>query len=182
VPQNKDLKRLVRARMAETGERYTQALTYVLSLTKLERLPAAWFITGSQYADYEVGLLPRTISYDGNRVVQLRLRSAVSEPTGFGALMQSIAATRYRGGRVRFSATVRALEVTDWAGLWLRIDGPQGVLVIDNMQDRPLRQSTDWTRDRGPGPTITCSSTGTRPPGPWPCCASYERPAAPRSG
>jgi len=27
VPQNKDLKRLVRARMAKTGENYTQALT-----------------------------------------------------------------------------------------------------------------------------------------------------------
>ena len=48
MPQNNDLKRLVRARMAETGERYTQALTHVLSLAKLEPLPAAWFITGSR--------------------------------------------------------------------------------------------------------------------------------------
>jgi hypothetical protein len=30
VPHNKDLKRLVRARMAETGENYTQALTALL--------------------------------------------------------------------------------------------------------------------------------------------------------
>jgi hypothetical protein len=28
VPQNKDLKRLVRARMAETGENYAQALSH----------------------------------------------------------------------------------------------------------------------------------------------------------
>jgi hypothetical protein len=34
MPQDKDLKRLVWARMAQTGERYTQALTHVLSLTK----------------------------------------------------------------------------------------------------------------------------------------------------
>ncbi len=47
MPQNKDLTRLVRTRMAETGERYTEALTYVLSLTKLTPLPSAWFITGS---------------------------------------------------------------------------------------------------------------------------------------
>jgi hypothetical protein len=146
VPQNKDLKRLVRARMAETGERYTQALTNVLSQTKLESLPAAWFITGSRSADYEVGLLPGTITHKGNRVVQLRLRSAVSEPDGFGALMQSITATRYRGRRVRFSATVRVQEVVGWAGLWLRIDGPRRVLMIDNMQDRQLRQTTAWTR------------------------------------
>ena len=146
MPQNKDLKRLVRARMAETGERYTQALTHVLSLAKLEPLPAAWFITGSRSADYEVGLLPATITHEENRVVQLRLRSAVSEPDGFGALMQSITAARYRGRRVRFSATVRAQEVTGWAGLWLRVDGPRRVLMIDNMQDRPLRQTTAWTR------------------------------------
>jgi hypothetical protein len=60
--------------------------------------------------------------------------------------MQSIAATRYLDRRVRFSATVRAHEVTDWAGLWLRIDGPSGPLTLDNMQDRPLRGSTDWTQ------------------------------------
>jgi hypothetical protein len=118
----------------------------VLSPAKLEPLPAAWFITGSRSADYEVGLLPGTISQKGNRVVQLRLRSAVSEPDGFGTLIQGITATRYRGRRVRFSATVRAQEVVGCAGLWLRIDGPRRVLMIDNMQDRPLRQTTAWTR------------------------------------
>lgn len=146
MPQNKDLKRLVRARMAETGERYTQALAHVLSLTELESLPAAWHLTGSHRRDYEVGLLPATIAHDGNRVVQLRLRPGIPDPEGFGALMQSIAATRYLGRRVRFSATLRAREVTGWAGLWLRIDGPGGPLTIDNMEDRPLRQTTDWTQ------------------------------------
>jgi len=42
VPQNKDLKRLVRARMAETGERYTQALAQVLSQTRLSTWARAW--------------------------------------------------------------------------------------------------------------------------------------------
>ena len=142
MPQNKDLKRLVRARMAATGERYTQALTQVLSQTSLGPLPPPWFVTGSRARDYEVGLLP--VTRDGHRVVQLRLRSADREPDGFGALMQSIAATRYLGRRIRFSATVRAQEVTGWAGLWLRVDGPQGTLAIDNMENRALRQTTDW--------------------------------------
>jgi hypothetical protein len=39
VPQNKDLKRLVRARMAETSENYTQALTALLGETRLDPLP-----------------------------------------------------------------------------------------------------------------------------------------------
>jgi len=89
VPRNKDLKRLVRARIAETGENYTQALTRLLGQVGLEPLPAPWLITGSRAPDYEVGLL---------------------------------------------------------AGLWLRADGLSGPLVIDNMQDRPLRGTTDWRR------------------------------------
>ena len=53
MPQNKDLKRLVRARMAETGEHYTQALAHLQGLAELEPLPAPWHITGSQAPDYE---------------------------------------------------------------------------------------------------------------------------------
>jgi len=145
MPRNKDLKRLARARMAETGERYTQALTHLLSRPELEPLSAAWFMTGSRALDYEAGLLPGAITYDGSRVMRLRLRAADVEPLGFGALMQRIAATRYLGRRVRFSAMARAVEVTGWAGLWLRVDGPGGELVIDNMEDRPLRGVTGWT-------------------------------------
>jgi hypothetical protein len=147
VPQNKDLKRLVRARMAETGENYTRALTHVLGQVELEPLPSAWQVTGDRAPDYEAGLLPG-ITYDGERIAQLRLRPAIAEPAGFGALVQRIAAGRYAGRRVSFSAMVRVTEVSGWAGLWLRIDGPGGVLGFDNMQDRALRGTSDWTEAR----------------------------------
>jgi len=143
VPRNKDLKRLVRTRMAETGENYTQALTHLLRQVELEPLPAPWHITGSRAPDYEVGLLAN-VRYEGNRVAQLRLRSALAEPSGFGAVMQSITAARYLGRRIRFSAMTRTCEVSDWAGLWLRADGRSGPVILDNMQDRPLRGTTDW--------------------------------------
>ena len=144
MPQNKDLKRLVRARMAETGEHYTQALAHLRGLPDLEPLPAAWHVTGSRAPDYEAGILPG-ITYGEDRVAQLRLRATVAKPDGFGALVQTIAAPRYLGRRVRYSAMVRTREVTDWAGLWLRVDGPNGMVVLDNMQDRALRGTTDWT-------------------------------------
>lgn len=144
MPQNKDLKRLVRARMAETGENYTRALARVQGLADLEPLPAAWHITGNRAPDYEAGILPG-VTYGEDRVAQLRLRPSVAEPAGFGALVQVIAAPRYLGRRVRYSAVMRTREVTDWAGLWLRVDGPSGAVVLDNMQDRALRGTTDWT-------------------------------------
>jgi hypothetical protein len=71
---------------------------------------------------------------------------ALSECAGFGALVQTIAATRYLGRRICFSAIARTYEVTEWAGLWLRVDGPLGMLALDNMFDRPLRGTTEWTR------------------------------------
>jgi hypothetical protein len=145
VPQNKDLKRLVRTRMAETGENYTQALAHLQGYAALEPLPAAWRMTGSRAAEYEAGLLPG-VTHDEDRIAQLRLRPAVSEPSGFGALMQRIAAPRYLGRRVCFSAMLKATGITGWAGLWLRVDGPNGTLVLDNMEDRALRGTTDWTQ------------------------------------
>ena len=97
MPQHKDLKRLVRARMDETGENYTQALTALLSEATLDTLPGGWFVAGSHPGDYDAGLLPRACAYDGKRVIRLRFRIAGS-PGGFGTVMQSIDAARYRGG------------------------------------------------------------------------------------
>jgi hypothetical protein len=93
VPQNKDLKRLVRARMAETSENYTQALTALLGETRLDPLPDGWFIAGTRPADYDAGLLPQESAYDGRRVLRLRFR-ATDPPGGFGTVMQSIDARR----------------------------------------------------------------------------------------
>lgn len=143
MPQHKDLKRLVRARMDQTGENYTQALTALLSEAMLDPLPGGWYMAGSHPMEYEAGLLPRACAYDGKRVTQLRFRGA-GAPGGFGTVMQSIDATRYRGQRVRFSAMIRGREIGHWAGIWLRVDTASRQRVLDNMQDRALRGSTGW--------------------------------------
>lgn len=145
MPQHKDFKRLVRARMAETGETYTQALTALLREPRLDPLPDGWFMAGSRPSQYEAGLLPRTWAYDGQRVTRLRFRAAAA-PAGFGTVMQSFDAASYRGSRVRFSAMLRGQEVTGWAAAWLRIDTANGTRGFDNMEDRPVRESTDWTQ------------------------------------
>jgi hypothetical protein len=145
VPRNKDLKRLVRARMAETGENYTSALAGILGETELEPLPEPWKLTGSRATDYQVGLLPGTETYEGKRIVLLRSRPDEMEFAGFGAFMQSIRATRYLGRRVQFSAMARTEAASGWGGLWLRVDGPGGTAALDNMQDRPLKETTGWT-------------------------------------
>lgn len=143
MPENKDLKRLVRGRMAATGERYTEALTQVLAQAPLTALPG-WTMMGDQAADYEFGLVRNDTEHQDRRVARLRLRGDVDRPRGFGTMAQRIAATEFAGTRLCFRGAIRTHAV-DWASLWLRVDGEHGVLAFDNGQERAPRGTRDWT-------------------------------------
>jgi hypothetical protein len=102
-----------------------------------------WWKTGAAPNDYEFGLAHET--FQGQPVASLR--SIVQPARSFGAFCQTIAAEDYRGKRVRFSAALKATNVTDgWGGLLLRVHGPRldETLAIDTMEDRPLVGTTDW--------------------------------------
>lgn len=115
-----------------------------LSRTSLRPLPAGWCLEVPD-GDFEAGLVARTMKSPENRVARLRA-CTVGEPVDSAALVQGMAATRYRGHRVRFSGRVRARRVTDWAGLWLCVCGPGGGVVLDEVQRTPLRGTTRWTQ------------------------------------
>lgn len=172
MPQNKDLRRLVRTRMAATGENYTQARAHPQDRVVLEPLPAAWGMTGSRAPDDEAGLLTGARE-DGDRIAQLRLRAAVFESAGFGSVVQAIAAARYLGRRLCFSAPIRTAGVTGGAGLWLCVDGSAGPLIPDHRYDRALLGTTDWT-----GASIVWTSRNTRRP----CCSAPEPWTSPGCG
>jgi len=102
-----------------------------------------WWKTGAAPNDYEFGLAEET--FQGQPAASLR--SIVQLTRSFGAFCQTIAAEDYRGKRIRFSAALKAKDVTGgWGGLWLRIDGPRldETLAVDTMEDRPLVGTTDW--------------------------------------
>lgn len=67
---------------------------------------------------------------------------------GFGTMMQSCDPAEYRGRRLRLSAFVKAQDVKDWAGMWMRVDGPEEgrSLAFDSMQNRPIQGTMNWTR------------------------------------
>jgi hypothetical protein len=92
----------------------------------------------SEYAWGQTGEL-----IDGKPVV--RLRSIVEKADGFGTAMQAISATRYRGERIRLSGSLRSRSIEGWAGLWLRVDGRFAHHAFDNMKNRKLKGTTDWT-------------------------------------
>lgn len=100
-----------------------------------------WFLAGSDPGDYEVGTDAK-VARGGSRSGFIASRP---HPRGFGTLMQTFRADRYRDARLRLSACIQADAVERWAGLWMRVDGPdEQTLAFDNMQDRPISGTCDW--------------------------------------
>jgi hypothetical protein len=115
-----------------------------------DSIPAGWIKAGSHPNEYEVGV--DTSIHHGGRASGY-VKATATDLHGFGTLMQTAGAGDYLGKRVRLSAFVRSERVASgWAGVWLRVDGArQGqnqmpVLGFDNMQNRPIKGTTDWTR------------------------------------
>lgn len=106
---------------------------------------AGWHMAGSHPRQYEHAR-PGDITYEGQPVAHLRC--SVPRADGFGTLMQTFSADRFREQRVRFSGALKCKGVEDRVGLWMRVDGPGGTrpLAFDNMADRPIRGTMDWQR------------------------------------
>ncbi len=103
-----------------------------------------WFLAGSQPRDYQISLDPATLR-DGKPAHLLA--SKIDGAKGFGTLMQMFNGKAYLGKRVRLSAWVKSENVEGWAGVWMRVDGPDGKsTAFDNMHDRLIKGSLDWNR------------------------------------
>ena len=104
-------------------------------------LPEGWLLAGSNPRGYEAGLDPQA-SYHGFPSAYLKAKQSATE--GFGTLMQEFSAAQYAGKRVRLTASVKAEEVADRAGLWMRVDKGSTPVSFDNMMDRPIKGTTTW--------------------------------------
>jgi beta-lactamase regulating signal transducer with metallopeptidase domain len=101
-----------------------------------------WFLTGSKPKEYELSL-DSAVLHEGNPTHLLAFK--VGSGKGFGTLMQMFKGTAYLGRRVRVSTWVKSEQVEDWAGVWMRVDGPDGKpTAFDNMRSRAIKGSLDW--------------------------------------
>jgi anti-sigma factor RsiW len=103
------------------------------------QLPDGWSASGSHPQDYEMGV-DHTVAHGGRASGYVRPK--VSDPAGYGTLMQVFAADDYRGKRIRMSGYIKVENVAGRAGLWMRVDGPEG----ETMQDRPVTGTTGWEK------------------------------------
>jgi HEAT repeats/Tetratricopeptide repeat len=112
---------------------------------------SGWGLAGSDPKAYEMGI-DETVTYRDEKVTgrdmpTRYLKSVKPNPQGFGTMMQQGPAEKLRGQRVRLSADVKTEDIAEWAGLWMRIDGPDNAcLGFDNMADRPIKGTADWTK------------------------------------
>ena len=107
------------------------------------RIPKGWFATGDAPDKYDMGVDP-AVTCENRPCVTIK---ALPEPTEFAALAQVIKADAYHGKRLRFSAAVRSADVVNRAALFMRISGTDGkMLAFDNMRNRPITGTNDWTQ------------------------------------
>jgi hypothetical protein len=107
---------------------------------KPNELQADWFQAGSDHANYSSG----TYLGVGGIEKAMFIRGRNSSATGFSTVMREDKADRYRGQRVKLSATIKTEISSGRAAMWLRIDAADGsVLGFDNMEDRPILGTTD---------------------------------------
>ncbi len=110
----------------------------------VNKLPFGWFVTGSNPNDYHLGV-DESIAHSGNRCGFVRARN--DDPAGFATLMQAFTAGKLSGCRLKMSGWCKAWSVNGRAALWIRVDGEtRKNLVLDNMEDRPIKGSVDWAR------------------------------------
>ena len=111
-------------------------------------LPAGWFKAGSKPKSYKMGI-DKGAGKDGRNAATIKSKSGKID--GFGTLMQFSLPDKYRGKRVRMTGFLKTDKVSDWAGLWFRVDKKGfGSIAFDNMKngttDRSVKGTTEWTK------------------------------------
>jgi len=98
-------------------------------------------MAGSKPNNYQTGVDREVVE---NGLPSAFLKSVVSPTGGFGTLMQTISAKDYAGKRVRLRAWVRSQDLSEWSGVWMRVDKGSASVAFDNMQDRPIKGTQSW--------------------------------------
>ena len=138
-------------RTALVAERARERADALAQVTVPKPLPAATTVTASA-TSLPDAFFVRGDGYDGGHDAAVRhadgrtivLRAKPGLAAASGTYMESFPADAYRGKRVRISGYLRSADASS-ASFWLRVDGPGGMQAFDNMANRALTGTRDWT-------------------------------------
>jgi hypothetical protein len=118
------------------------ALFAVAATVVAAPLPKGWWAANSD--QYRLGVDMSVLREGKPSAV---IESIVPEPAGFIAFNQTFSAENYRGKRIRLAGYIKTQDVAKWSGFWLRADDAKGgIVAFDNMQNRGVAGTADWTR------------------------------------
>lgn len=111
-------------------------------------IPPGWVLYGpvdGQPAYDFFGGLDKKIKHGGSRSVSFYATDVSRDDQA--RLTQRFLSDRYNGKRVRFSGYLKTNLVSEWAGLWMRVDtASKQFYAFDDMEDRPVSGTVDWAR------------------------------------
>jgi C-terminal processing protease CtpA/Prc len=73
-----------------------------------------------------------------------RLERDATSPNGFSTITKAIPMD-FAGARIEWRGFLRIEGVSDFVGLWMREDGDTPSLAFDNMEQRQVKGTRDWT-------------------------------------
>jgi len=108
--------------------------------------PDAWLLDGGNADRYRLGL-DRDVAHSGRSSLRLEARGNRRDRE-WAVAVQMLDATPWRGRRIRLGGWLRTEDVGS-GHLWMRIDGihdgEAALVAVDNMEDRYLEDTNDWT-------------------------------------
>ncbi len=110
-----------------------------------QNLSNEWFKVGNKPESYKIDL-ENSIAQNGEK--SALIESIESDINGFGTLMQTCSAKEYLGKKVKMSGFIKTENISNWVGMWLRIDpikSPSSE-YFDNMRDRQIKGTSNWTK------------------------------------
>jgi len=114
---------------------------FALAAESLAPLPPGWIVAGQSPEMYKAGTdHAQTVTGTGSKY----MHSVGNADKTWGTLMHMFSAEKYRGQRVRLQARIKTKDISDWAGLWMKVDSPGGAASFYNSQDKPIKGSSDW--------------------------------------
>jgi hypothetical protein len=103
--------------------------------------PLYWYAGGSESVGNYSGIADGKVFHSGKYSLQLKY---IGGP-GFGVATNQLRVADYRGKTITYSGWIKTKDVTGFAGLWMRVDGPDSsALEFNNMYDSAFAGTQDW--------------------------------------
>ena len=114
----------------------------IMDLYNLEHCLPGWFdsygFVANVSKEFSWGIIHDPELYGGNGILLTRTH----DPSKFSSVMQRIPGKYLCGKKLRFTAYLSCENLSDWGGMWMRIDGQGKSLFFENMSQSPLRGTT----------------------------------------